>query len=82
MTVPAKRSAAVRSALERGITLDPEQPEPDHVVQLVVGVIGLLFLSVAGAAGWAVDDPVVGLYIGGVLGVIGILLCVAGWRGI
>jgi hypothetical protein len=37
---------------------------------------------VAGAAGWAVDDPVVGLYIGGVLGVIGIILCIASWQGI
>ena len=82
VTVPANQSAAVRSALERGLALDPVQPESDRVVQFIVGAMGLLFVSVAGVAGWAVDDPVVGLYIGGVLGVIGILLCVAGWRGI
>ena len=82
MTVPANQSAAVRSALERGLALDPVQPESDRVVQFIVGAMGLLFVSVAGAAGWAVDDPVVGLYIGGVLGVIGIILCIASWQGI
>lgn len=82
VTVPVQQSAAVRSALERSVALDPERPEPDRVVQLIVGVIGLLFLSVAGVAGWTVDDPAAGLYIGGVFGLIGILLCIAGWRGV
>ncbi|MFC7007940.1 hypothetical protein [Halalkalicoccus salilacus] len=82
VTVPAQQLDAVRSALKRGEALDPEQPEPDRVVQFIVGVMGVLFLSVAGIAGWAVDDPVAGLYIGGVFGVIGIILWIAGWRGI
>lgn len=68
VTVPAQQSDAVRSVLERGEALDPEQPEPDRVVQFLVGVMGVLFLSVAGIARWAVDDPVAGLYIAGVLG--------------
>ena len=82
ITVPIQQSEAVRSELKYGEALDPEESKPDRVVQLILGVMGVLFLSVAGVAGWAVDDPVVGLYIGGVLGVIGILLWIAGWRGV
>jgi len=82
VTVPVRVSNAVRSALDRGGSLDPEQSEPERVVQLVVGGMGMLFLGVAGVAGWVVDDVVVRLYFGGILGLVGIVLCIAGWRGV
>lgn len=82
VTVPVQKSAVVRSALERGERSEPEKPEPDRLVQVIVGIGGVMFLGVAGVGWWAIDDPAISLYFSGVLGVIGILLCTAGWRGV
>lgn len=82
VTAPVQQSDTVRTALERGEARTPEQTAPDRVVQLIVGVMGVLFLSVASVAGWVVNDPVVGLYIGGVFGVIGVFLLIGSWRGV
>lgn len=82
VTVHVQQSEAVRSALERGRSLDPERSESDPVVQAIVGAMGALFIGVAGVAGLVVDGVVVRLYMASILGVLGIVLCLAGWRGV
>jgi hypothetical protein len=84
VTVPVETAGAVGAALERGRSQphEREEREPDRIVQAVVVATGLSFLGVAAVAARAVDDPVVGLYVAGVLGTIGVLLCVGGWRGV
>lgn len=82
VTAPVQQSDTVRSALQRGEAIDPGHSQPDHVVQLIVGMMGVLFLGVAGVAKWSVEDLVVGLYISGVFGVIGIFLLITAWRGV
>jgi len=82
LTVPAEAADAVRAALEAGAEMRAEPPNTDPAVRAVVGGAGLLFVGVA-VLGWrAVDDPVVGAYFAGVLGLVGALLCLAAWRGV
>lgn len=80
--VPGSKSEAVLAALERGIDTDPEIGPPDRAVQTVLLGGGALFLGVAAVAYVSIDDPGVRLYAPVVLGGIGVVLCLAGWRGI
>jgi hypothetical protein len=82
LTVPVEAADAVRTALDAGVQMRADPPNTDPAVRAVVGGAGLLFVGVA-AIGWrAVDDPVVGAYFAGVLGLVGALLCLAAWRGV
>ncbi|WP_135806087.1 hypothetical protein [Halorussus marinus] len=82
LTVPPEAADAVGAALDAGVETPAESPTTDPAVRAVVSGAGLLFVGVA-VLGWrAVDDPVVGAYLAGVLGLVGALLCLAGWRGV
>lgn len=84
VTVPSDQAPRVRMALDRGrrqaAEVDPRHP--DRIVQVVVVTAGLLFLGVAALAAWVIPGPAVSAYVAGVLGGIGVLLCIAGWRGV
>lgn len=82
LTVPDGAADAVRAALESGVEAPTEPPNTDPAVRAVVGGAGLLFAGVAVVGARAVGDPVVGAYVGVVFGLVGVLLCVAAWRGV
>ncbi|WP_115865597.1 hypothetical protein [Halorussus litoreus] len=83
LTVSPEAADAVLAALERGVeNASPESRKPDRAVRVVVCGAGLLFVGVGVVAVQAVDDPVIGAYFGGVLGLVGAVLCVVGWRGV
>ena len=84
VTVPVEKAAAVDEALDRGKNSPSNYAtaEPDRLSQLIICLGGVSFLAVAVVAAREVDDPVVSAYLGGILGVMGVLLCIAGWRGI
>jgi len=83
VTVPVEVADAVLAALKGGVGAEsPEPRTPDRAVQIVVCSAGLLFVGVAVLAMRAEDDSAIGAYFGGVLGLVGVVLCVAGWRGV
>lgn len=82
VTVSADRAPAVRERLESGVGMDAPTSEAEPLVRVIIGSIGLSFIAVALVALRTVDDVLAGLYIGGILGGIGILLAIAGWRGV
>lgn len=82
VTIPASDAALVEARLESGLTATPADDPPDPVVQVVVIGMGLSFLAVAGVAMTGIEDVGVGLYLSAILGGVGLLLCVVGWRGL
>lgn len=82
LTVPVETSAHVQTALTEGTTLTPERSQSNRLVQVIVSVMGLLFIAVAIVGSMKIAEPAIRLYFSGVIGGIGLLLCLAGWRGI
>lgn len=82
VTLPASAAAPVRARLETGLDATPADDPPDPVVQAVVIGMGLSFLAVAGVAATAIDEAGMALYVVAILGGVGLVLCVAGWRGL
>ncbi|MES3518503.1 MAG: hypothetical protein PPP58_12660 [Natronomonas sp.] len=82
LLVGAKRDDVIRS-LEAAVdrpTLDAGRQERDPIAATVLGVSGILFLSVAILAVGA--HPIVGVYAGAALGACGLLVVVAAYRGV
>lgn len=82
VTIPSSDAAPVRASLESGLDATPADDPPDPVVQVVVIGMGLSFLTVAMVAATAIDEAGMALYVVAILGGVGVLLCLAGWRGL
>jgi hypothetical protein len=82
LTVPAGTWPAVRDHLSAAVGETPERPDTDPFVRAVLVVAGGLFLGTGVLAAPAASEAFVGLYVGVVLGLLGILFVVAGWRGV
>lgn len=82
LTVPVEDVDDVR----RGLIAVEEPPRSatslGRSVRLLLGVAGTLFVAVAVVAFRAVPDAYAGIYVGVVIGAIGLLLWVVAWRGV
>lgn len=79
--VPVSEAAAVRTVLETGKRAQPDLKPPDRAAQIVLFLMGVLFLGVAALAYTAVSVAEAKPYLG-MLGVIGLVFCFLGWRGL
>lgn len=82
VTVPASEAEVVLETLRSGLETSAPVEDRDRLVGAVLAVSGLLFLAAGTAAYAAIDEALVGAYFGGVLAVVGAILCVAAWRGV
>lgn len=83
VVIPADADVgAVRAALGTGIRATPDVKPPDRAVQAVTIGMGAFFVAFGAVAYVAVDEPVVGLYVAGVVGGLGAFLCLLGIRGV
>lgn len=80
--VPEESADAVREVLRSGTGRSPERREVDAATRVVLLGTGLAFLAVATFAYAVIEERAVGGYLAAIVGGIGILFCVAGWRGL
>lgn len=80
--VPVASADAVRDALRSGAGRSPHREGFGTGTRIVLLTVGGSFLAVAALAYAAIDQRLVGGYLTAIVGVIGVLFCVAGWRGL
>lgn len=81
-TVPTGSADAVRETLRSGVGQSPYRKNVDAWTKAVLLGTGLTFLVAAGLAFAAIDERAVGGYLAAIVGGIGVLFCVAAWRGL
>ena len=82
LTIPTEIAPRVSRALKAGREVQADAPRTNPIVRGIIVSAGLLFVGVALISLRIIDDPVVSLYFGGTLGLVGFFLCIAGWRGV
>lgn len=80
--VPVGSADAVRTRLRSGAGRSPERQGFDALTRVVLLAIGVSFLGAAALAFTAIDERAVGGYLAAIVGAIGVLFCVAAWRGL
>lgn len=80
--VPERRADDVLATLRSGAGRSPDRRDVDSATKAVLVGTGLVFLAVGVVAFVAIEERAVGGYLAAIVGAIGILFCIAGWRGL